>query len=216
MSDKNKDSTEGFFWQVAIPVIVALLVGGTSPWWWQTFFGSSAAISNTTNNTALTLLASVLAVVLVLVLARRFSVSAEEKNRREKSRARRLKGKYKNLSIVGVYLNRYQDFYDSSKAILLVSICTHIIIVQSTPIPFRIDFLIVPIVFLVSITLQKFIVSYRIKKGFYLNNEAEAREMIKFIRDNSDDIDFNDGSREILSKSDLEEIVLGSVEYNQA
>lgn len=37
MSEGNKGN--GVFWQIAIPVIVALLAGGTSPWWWQELFG---------------------------------------------------------------------------------------------------------------------------------------------------------------------------------
>lgn len=34
-------NSESVFWKIAVPVIVALLVGGTSPWWWQEFFSQS-------------------------------------------------------------------------------------------------------------------------------------------------------------------------------
>jgi hypothetical protein len=42
MSDGKKGS--GIFWQIATPVIVALLVGGTAPWWWQEFFSQESSV----------------------------------------------------------------------------------------------------------------------------------------------------------------------------
>jgi hypothetical protein len=53
------------------------------------------------------------------------------------------------------------------------------------------------------------IVNYRIKKGYYGNNERESREIIAFILENYTKIDFTDGGKKksIFSDDDLEKVI---------
>lgn len=41
--------------------------------------------------------------------------------------------------------------------------------------------------------VQKALLRYRVEKGYFGLNPYEARQLIKFLRDNADDIDFTDG-----------------------
>ena len=56
--------------------------------------------------------------------------------------------------------------------------------------------------------LNTFLVNFRIKKGFYGGNEFEAREIINFIEENSEKIDFGDGDspKQLFNEEDLKEI----------
>lgn len=49
------------------------------------------------------------------------------------------------------------------------------------------------VIILVLLNIQHFLLSYRIKKGYYANNVDEAFELIQFIVANSEKIDFSDG-----------------------
>lgn len=44
------------------------------------------------------------------------------------------------------------------------------------------------------IVLKEFVVEFRIRKGYFGNNRSEAKAVINFMRENSDDIDFHDDS----------------------
>lgn len=50
---------------------------------------------------------------------------------------------------------------------------------------------------------------YRVTKGFFGNNEAEAREIIRFILSNSENIDFTDGGKQkpVFSKEEINDII---------
>lgn len=135
-----------------------------------------------------------------------------EDNKSEK--AKRLKEKYRNFSVVGVFLDRFKASHVIAQNMLAVSQIIYIAVASLTPLPIRWEILGVSTFFLLMLWADNFITQHRIKHGYYLSNEAESRELIKFIQNNSSDIDFTGGDRKILSKKDLEEVVLGQVGYN--
>ena len=56
---------------------------------------------------------------------------------------------------------------------------------------------------------KRWIENYRITKGYYGTNEQEAREIIRFIIKNSDDIDFTGGGpKDLIPGQDIESFVL--------
>ncbi|MGX9726057.1 MAG: hypothetical protein ACTFAK_01680 [Candidatus Electronema sp. VV] len=50
------------------------------------------------------------------------------------------------------------------------------------------------IVFLIILTVKELLTKYRIRKGLFGTNRAEARELIDFIIKNSDNLDFTDSN----------------------
>lgn len=146
----------------------------------------------------------------LLVVNRRSS----EKREKKIPKAKKIKAKYPGLSIVGVFLDRSQSTHVVSQNIASLALGLYLTVSFLTPLPIRWDAVIISAVFLAMLLLDSFITRFRIRKGYYLNNEEETRELIKFIRDNADDIDFTDGNKKIFSKEDLEEVVLGQVGYN--
>jgi hypothetical protein len=51
-----------------------------------------------------------------------------------------------------------------------------------------------PLTLLGLFSMKERILEYRISRGFYGSNTAEARDLIQFIIEHGDRIDFNDGS----------------------
>lgn len=147
----------------------------------------------------------------------RFSLARNIEDTRAKEEAVKIKEKYPGLSVIGVFLNRYQATQAIAQNLLSILISLYVIATAVTPLTFEWQFIVAPFIFLVALLCNGLITKYRIRKGYYLNNERETRELIKFIKDNADDIDFTSGSRKILSPEDLEDIVLGgTVGYNPA
>lgn len=130
------------------------------------------------------------------------------------AKAKKIKAKYPGFSVVGVFLERFMSSHIVAQNILCVSLGIYIAATFLTPLPIRWDVLGISTFFLVMLLVDNFVTQYRIRKGYYLNNEAESRDLIKFIKNNADDIDFTDGNRKILSKNDLEEAVLGQIGYS--
>lgn len=131
---------------------------------------------------------------------------------RKKRRAKKTREKYPGLSVVGVFANRLENsiMYASSLLVITASVYLTISIRQDmlwfdakVPIAFAVCY--------VGISLNRFITRYRIKKGYYLDNESDARELVNFIRDNADDIDFTGNNKKIISERDLEDIVLNQM-----
>lgn len=151
--------------------------------------------------------------VLTVIL---YSINKYFSEKREKKipKAKKIKARYPGLSVVGVFLDKSRSTHIVAQNILSLTLGLYVMVSFLTPLPTRWDAVIIIALFLAMLLLDNFITQFRIKKGYYLNNEEETRDIIKFIRDNADDIDFTDGDRKILSKNDLEEIVLGQVGYN--
>ncbi|MEM9945830.1 MAG: hypothetical protein AAF810_07175 [Cyanobacteria bacterium P01_D01_bin.36] len=142
----------------------------------------------------------------MLVMYERYKKTRKEL--REISEKRRIKAKYPGLSVVGVFLNRFDNSYVIAKNIISLTLCVYILLVVLTPVPMKLGIIYFLIAYLVILFMQSYAINYRVKKGYYLTNESETRELIDFIRSNSDDIDFTDKNMRIISKRDLEDAVL--------
>jgi hypothetical protein len=115
---------------------------------------------------------------------------------------------YKNLSIVGIMLKkRKKDVYRN----IIIIYSGLIIYLLYSHITEEINYGISSSFILISCLLMLYenILNYRIKKGYYGNNEREAREIISFILDNYIEIDFKDGGKRknIFSIDDLEKVI---------
>jgi hypothetical protein len=61
------------------------------------------------------------------------------------------------------------------------------------------------------ILLDGMFLAYRVRRGFYGNNESEARELIAYILRNSDKLDDGDGSRRIFDPAEPETTLAAKV-----
>lgn len=52
--------------------------------------------------------------------------------------------------------------------------------------------------------IDELLLAYRVRRGFYANNEYEARELIAYILQNSDKLDDDDGHRRIFDPAESE------------
>jgi len=133
------------------------------------------------------------------------------KENKDKERVRKIKIKYAGLSVVGVFLNRFDKSYTVAAAIISATLVIYMVLAQITPVRVRVETVYLLLAYFGILVTQRSILKYRIRRGYYLNNESEARELIDFIRSNSDDIDFTGTNLKIVSKRDLEDVVLGEM-----
>ena len=117
------------------------------------------------------------------------------------------KEKFPRLSVAAIF--RYRQLENTTQGLLLLVIALLVSFILSG---FQIiEWGAIQISLFVSLVLlfvRQSILDYRILKGFYGNNELEARELIAFILKESSNIDFTDNGKpkKILSFEDLEEI----------
>lgn len=126
-----------------------------------------------------------------------------------KKENQRVKKNYPKLSVVGIMKKRQESAKINAIYLLLGTTIVYIILsnlVSAIPYSMFFVYILAFIAFLLIIDLTLF--KYRINQGWYGNNEAEAKEILKFILRNSDNIDFTDGSKlkAIISPEDIEEI----------
>ncbi len=121
--------------------------------------------------------------------------------------AAKVKEKYPNLSIVAII---YQKKLRQTRWALLTFVLSSILVLGQarTAEPYPPLIMIIPFVLAALLYLSNNLLLYRILRGWYGNNEREAREIIQFIRQESSDIDFTDGGKpkKIMTDADLEEI----------
>lgn len=115
------------------------------------------------------------------------------------------KQQYPKLSIIGIIRQRST----TEAASALVILAGSLLIVTMFPSLFTVGYnpvlIICLMLFVIVLSLAK---NYRIRKGFYGSSEREAREIIEFILENTNDVDFTDRGKpkRIFSIEDLEEI----------
>lgn len=117
------------------------------------------------------------------------------------------KEKYPRLSVVRIMQRRKGLETIWNVIILFLALLTYIL--SSYYFKLTISYGLIVISFLVMLLLAIYNSSFdfRIGKGFYGNNEREAREIIMFILKESDNIDFTDNGKlkKIISDTDLDE-----------
>jgi len=155
-----------------------------------------------------------IAIMVAVICPLTIWAALSENRVRKRSRAKRVKARYPGLSVVGVYLDKFQVAQIAAQNLLSLSIGLYILFTLLTRLPIRWDVVATSGFFLTVLLANGFVTRYRIKKGYYLNSEQETRELIKFIKENADNIDFTGGNGRILSQNDLEDIVLGRIGYN--
>ncbi|MEZ9345683.1 hypothetical protein AB4166_02350 [Vibrio splendidus] len=101
-------------------------------------------------------------------------------------------GKARSNTVVGLMLE--ERFSSSIKNIRLLSLitlvylsCTYLKII-----PFNILALIIPLLLISAILLDQYLITYRVRKGWYGRNEYESREIINYAIAHANKDDFND------------------------
>lgn len=122
---------------------------------------------------------------------------------------RRKKEKYPRDSIIQILNKRRSRDVYLAVALCLVTVIASTFIPPSS-VPAIRSIQLVLCLTMILLLSGKLALEYRIVKGWYGNNEREAREIIEFIIKESSNIDFRDGGKlkKILSEEDLEEIKL--------
>lgn len=122
---------------------------------------------------------------------------------------RRKKEKYPRDSIIQILNKRRSRDVYSAVALCLIAVIVSTFIPQSNSPEIHSIQLVLCLIMIILLS-GKLALEYRIVKGWYGNNEREAREIIEFIIKESSNIDFRDGGKlkKILSDEDLEEIKL--------
>lgn len=138
---------------------------------------------------------------------------------------KKIRTKYPKLSVVGIFLNRFNSSHLIATNVVAITLSAYLALILIFPLFIGyIGTRFIPllggrgtllylIAYLLILAAQRFVINYRIRKGFYLNNEGETREMIDFIRSNSDNIDFTGTNTKIVSSRDLEDIVLEKMRH---
>ncbi len=117
--------------------------------------------------------------------------------------------KYTKLSIVRIFANKLETKKLYSAYLLLITTAAHSILgILWKQFEINIYFILGVSIYASLLYLNTLLVNFRIKKGFYGGNEFEAREIINFIEENSDTIDFSDGDspKKLFNEEDLKEI----------
>ena len=122
-----------------------------------------------------------------------------------------VKSKYANLSIVGVMLRRRGFQLHVTITLILVAALIYLSSTSLQAIETNSYVYIILIALLVLAFFRDKLFEFRVQNGMYGNNEREAREIIRFILDNSSNIDFDNksGPRKIIKKEDLKLIEKG-------
>ena len=114
---------------------------------------------------------------------------------------------YPKLSVVSIMRSRRSAQIRSTLIILSVGVIVNFIMTLrgSTS---NIGISIIFLVLIVGVLLKQAVFEYRIRKGMYGTNEREAREIITFILQESQNIDFDDQGKpkRLITEEDLEEI----------
>lgn len=99
--------------------------------------------------------------------------------------------KNKNETVVNLFLLGEKNKYLKAKVICVLALALSAILVMLLSVPVWTVFISVGVYVLFEAKDQ--VVSYRVSKGFFGTTTSEAMELIKFIRNNIDEIDSGDG-----------------------
>lgn len=99
----------------------------------------------------------------------------------------------KNLALTFSYLNFVKRNNSNARVLSVLGqlICLTVFAITSDRLFITFALILASIFFLIK--LKEFVLEYRIKKGLFGNDEHEVKDLIYYIIENSDDIDFNDG-----------------------
>ncbi|MDJ0601039.1 MAG: hypothetical protein QNJ37_19620 [Crocosphaera sp.] len=128
-----------------------------------------------------------------------------------------IKYKSSKFSVIRIFKNELEN--KNIKTIYLLLIALNIYAVIGTfweKLEISSYFLLGGLTFASLLYLNTFLVKFRIKKGFYGGNEFEAREIINFIEENSENIDFGNGDspKNLFNEEDLKEMEESIIELN--
>ena len=101
-------------------------------------------------------------------------------------------GKARSNTVVGLMLE--ERFSSSIKNMRLLSLITltYLACAYLKIIPFNILALIIPLLLISAILLDQYLITYRVRKGWYGRNEYESREIINYAIAHANKDDFND------------------------
>ena len=125
--------------------------------------------------------------------------------------------KYPKLSIVGIFANKLETKNIYTAYVLLITTAAYSILgILWEKFELNIYFMLGGLIYASLLYLNTFLVKFRIKKGFYGGNEFEAREIINFIEENSENIDFGDGDspKKLFNEEDLKEMEESTIKLN--
>jgi hypothetical protein len=100
----------------------------------------------------------------------------------------------KDITIVGMMLDKYSASDAKSYVCLLLSVVAYSIFVLLSKSTINYGVVLFVVVLAGILYTNRELLVYRIRKGYYGTTEEEARDIIEFILDHSDDTDFTDGS----------------------
>ncbi len=117
------------------------------------------------------------------------------------------KQQYPNLPISKIFFRRKFESFKQLILILSAVSLNYYVFVWITSKSIDESILLIWISICLVLILKLYILSFRIKHGYYGNNRKEAIEIINFIISQSENIDFTDGDglKKIFSKEDLKE-----------
>jgi hypothetical protein len=120
-----------------------------------------------------------------------------------------IKEKYPNLSIVGIMSLKRKKRNFLAITFLVLALMIYCLLPYLFGYSINNMAVMIMSAGILLVTLKEQIVSYRVKKGIFGQNESEAREIIRFILNNSDNIDFADGrkSEKLISESEIKTLI---------
>lgn len=124
------------------------------------------------------------------------------------SKGKREKLKYPKLSIIRIMETRKASEISKNTSMIMLSILGYILLFRYLKVEISIEAIYIGFVTVILLGVHKFLFDYRVKSGYYGNNEREAREIIQFILQESEHIDFTDNGKlkKIVSDEELGEI----------
>lgn len=124
------------------------------------------------------------------------------------SRVQNQKIRQSRLSVLGAFLKGFQNSTQYAQRVILSASVIYVLLLVSTPIEMKEGIVFTLIATYLTLVLQRVVLIYRVRKGYYLNCEGEVRELINFVIENADEIDYTGDNGEIISARDIEDIVL--------
>lgn len=121
------------------------------------------------------------------------------------------KKEYPKLSILSIYRNISSQKLFLTQISVGISIVIYVLVSNLLNLNISLYIVLIPFSYVILVTFYEYLVSYRIKRGFYLTNEWETRNLVDFILSNANSIDFNDpgGKRkQILSNQEIEGLLI--------
>ena len=132
----------------------------------------------------------------------------KKENEFQKSATKLVKENYPNLSIVGIMRQRKTEHTIKSASSLFLAFVIYFISSRWVGFSAESTLTYILLSLIILLVIQKTVLDYRIYSGLYGSNEREAREIVSFIIQESNKIDFTDKGKpkKIISDEDLLEV----------